>query len=212
MKTTKKKKPIFQIRKDRLIECTSHHNYLENKQKYEDSSIIKTPIVTCHTCDYYKSDQCEIPSETIRHVIKKHEKGKIKCVLCADKIESFSALIYSQYLSQKENIHLDLLCCQCFNLVKKEIQIKSVVNKRIKRKLGEMGGGLLIFTLLMLEGGIKFLTETVEPPIVNIFMKSFTIFILALTIGLISFELTKIFKMLRNRKKYAKYGDKYLSE
>jgi len=114
--------PEFEIDEKGRVLCKSHSNYEFFKKPTftRDQEISLEKQLTCETCSHYLKDDCYFPRSQI-NLIEDDRKNRnaFKCKLCGNKIDRMLTVIHKLYYKEKYNIEIPLVCCVCYDSLKK---------------------------------------------------------------------------------------------
>ena len=96
-------------------EVKDYDSYRENLN-YTKSRI---SLNTCKSCNHYVNNTCTVPKEKLRNIMSRLKLRRYKCKFCGHSINSLYNVIYQQQAEEKHNVTLPLLCCDCFDMLRK---------------------------------------------------------------------------------------------
>ncbi len=115
--------PTFEIDEKGRVICQRHTNFpfFVMASKIRQQEIQMEKELTCITCLHYKNDECYFPKTEIDK-IEADRLGMIafKCKLCGSQIDRMLTVIQKLYLQEKFNIEIPLVCCMCYESLKKK--------------------------------------------------------------------------------------------
>ena len=115
--------PTFEIDEKGRVICQMHTNFpffvMPGKTRQQEIQMEKD--LTCKTCHHYIDDGCFFPKTEIDK-IEADRLGMVtfKCKLCGSQIDRMLTVIQKLYLQEKFNIEIPLICCTCYESLKKK--------------------------------------------------------------------------------------------
>jgi len=187
--------PSFEIDEKGRVICQSHSNYpffaTPNKTYIEEKKMEN--LLTCKTCVHFKQNNCYFPqSEIIKIEKDRILHGVILCKLCGNKIDRMLTVIQKFYLKDRFNIEMPLVCCSCYESLKKNEFISTSKRKSTNLTLYVFYMSLLLLFNFVI--GIFFGYASVIM-IIGVIMWLFT---------LINY-LRRLYLIKKGRKYYTKY-------
>jgi len=187
--------PSFEIDEKGRVICQSHSNYpffaTPNKTHLAEKKMEN--LLTCKTCVHYHKNDCYFPQSEINKIEKdRNVHGLILCKLCGSKIDRMLTVIQKFYLNERFNIEMPLVCCSCYESLKKN-EFISVS----KRKSTNLTLYIFYMSLLLLFNFVVgiFIGFTSVIMIIGVIMWLFT---------LISY-LRRLYLIKKGRKYYSKH-------
>jgi hypothetical protein len=118
--------PTFEIDKKGRVICQSHSQFplfaMDGKDRFQDQQMEKN--LSCKTCSHYFNDDCFFPRSEIDKIDQDRTNRKLTCRLCGMKIDRMLTVIQKLYYQEKFNIEMPLICCICYDSLKKKNYIE----------------------------------------------------------------------------------------
>ncbi len=115
--------PSFEIDEKGRVICQSHSNYpqLIKPEKTTFEEMQMETQLTCKTCLHYKNDDCYFPKADIDKIeFDRINRTLFECNLCGNKIDRMLTIIQKIYLEEKFQMKMPLICCSCYESLKKK--------------------------------------------------------------------------------------------
>lgn len=115
--------PKFEIDEKGRVLCQNHSNYaffIDPEIKEHQTQLLEKHL-TCKTCDHYQNNDCyfsKLRIDQIEYKRTRRTKGYI-CKLCGNKIDRMLTIVHKTYYKEKFNINFPLICCACYEALKK---------------------------------------------------------------------------------------------
>ena len=115
--------PTFEIDDKGRVICQRHTNFpffvMSGKTRQQEIQMEKD--LTCITCNHYNNDECYFPKTEIDKIeVDRLGMVAFKCKLCGSQIDRMLTIIQKLYLQEKFNIEIPLVCCTCYESLKKK--------------------------------------------------------------------------------------------
>lgn len=119
--------PTFEIDEKGRVICQRHTNFpffvMPGKIRQQEIQMEKD--LTCLTCHHYINDECFFPKTEIDKIeADRLGMSAFKCKLCGSQIDRMLTVIQKLYLQEKFKIEIPLICCTCYESLKKKIFIE----------------------------------------------------------------------------------------
>ncbi len=121
--------PKFEIDEKGRVLCLNHTNYEFFKDpdiKRSQEQLLEKQL-TCKTCEHYRNNNCyfsKLRIDQIEYKRVKKKKGYV-CKLCGNKIDRMLTIIYKKYYKEKYNVNFPLICCACYDALRKDKYVES---------------------------------------------------------------------------------------
>ncbi|MFX1409394.1 MAG: hypothetical protein ACFFA6_03515 [Promethearchaeota archaeon] len=114
--------PSFEIDDKGRVICQYHPNYpffmMPNKTYFEERKL--EILLTCKTCSHYQNNDCYFSKARIDNLEQKRlKKTDYLCKLCGNRIDRMFTIIYKLYFKERYNIDIPLICCNCYDSLKR---------------------------------------------------------------------------------------------
>lgn len=115
--------PTFEIDEKGRVICQNHTLYpffiMPGKNREQEIQMEKR--LSCKTCNHYTNDDCFFPKTEIDKIeIDRLGMTAFKCQLCGSQIDRMLTIIQKLYLQEKYRIEIPLVCCACYESLKKK--------------------------------------------------------------------------------------------
>lgn len=118
--------PSFEIDKKGRVICQSHSRYpffaMDGKDSLQEQQMEKT--LSCKTCSHYFNNDCFFPKLEINKIERDRVNKRFTCKLCGNKIDRMLTVIQKLYFLEKYKIEMPLICCVCYESLKKKNYIQ----------------------------------------------------------------------------------------
>lgn len=114
--------PSFEIDEKGRVICQSHSYYpffkMPGKTFFQEKQMEK--LLTCKSCVHYQENDCYFPSSEINKIeFDRLDRKGIICKLCGNRIDRMLSVVHKLYFKERFNIEMPLICCSCYESLKK---------------------------------------------------------------------------------------------
>jgi hypothetical protein len=114
--------PSFEIDEKGRVICQSHSYYpffkMPGKTFFQEKQMEK--LLTCKTCSHYQENDCFFPSLEIDKIeFDRLDRKGIICKFCGNRIDRMLSVVHKLYFKERFNIEIPLICCSCYESLKK---------------------------------------------------------------------------------------------
>ncbi|MFX0176749.1 MAG: hypothetical protein ACFE85_11010 [Candidatus Hodarchaeota archaeon] len=114
--------PSFEIDEKGRVLCQSHSHFpffkIPDKTYFQEKQMEN--LLTCKSCIHYKENDCFFPKSEINKIeLDRLERKIMLCKLCGNRIDRMLSVIHKLYFKERFNIEIPLICCSCYDSLKK---------------------------------------------------------------------------------------------
>jgi hypothetical protein len=114
--------PSFEVDEKGRVICQSHSYYpffkMPDKTYFQEKQMEK--LLTCKSCTHYKENDCFFPKSEIDKIeIDRLDRKTLLCKLCGNRIDRMLSVIHKLYFRERYNIEIPLVCCNCYESLRK---------------------------------------------------------------------------------------------
>ncbi|MFW9938421.1 MAG: hypothetical protein ACFFD5_12290 [Candidatus Thorarchaeota archaeon] len=184
--------PSFEIDEKGRVICQSHSYFpffkIPNKTFFQEKQMER--LLTCKSCVHYNENDCYFPKSEIDKIeLDRLDRKIMICKLCGNRIDRMLSVIHKLYYKERFNIEIPLICCGCYESLKKNEFLEE--SKRKSTLLTAY-----IFYLLII---LSF----------SFYLRGFALVIMIFSVILWSILLINNLKRLNQIRKGRKYYEKY---
>lgn len=184
--------PSFEIDEKGRVICQSHSYFpffkIPNKTFFQEKQMER--LLTCKSCVHYNENDCYFPKSEIDKIeLDRFDRKIMICKLCGNRIDRMLSVIHKLYYKERFNIEIPLICCRCYESLKKNEFLEE--SKRKSTLLTAY-----IFYLLII---LSF----------SFYLRGFALVIMIFSVILWSILLINNLKRLNQIRKGRKYYEKY---
>lgn len=121
--------PKFEIDESGRVLCLKHSKYefFKDPQITQFQPHLLEKQLTCKSCIHYHNNNCYFSKLLIDQIEYKRTKKRkgYTCKLCGNKIDRMLTIIHKKYYKEKYNVNFPLICCACYDALKKDKYMES---------------------------------------------------------------------------------------